>query len=318
MNNFDPNFLAWGGFLLLVLALLALDLGVFHKGHKEVGTRSALLSIGLYVLLAGAFCAAIFCFSGTEAGTQFATGYIIELTLSIDNIFVIALIMKHFMVPKQYHHSVLFWGILVAIVLRFVFIVAATGLIKEFDWVLYIFGAFLVITGIKMAAAKDEEPKLEENLIVNLCKKNLRTTENYSGGKFFVRQNLAGKSLLYATPLFVVLMVVNLIDIVFAFDSIPAIFAITTNPFIVFTSNIFAILGLRSMYFVLVNVIERFKYLKYGLAVILVLIGTKMIINHYYMEEIISTSTSLLLTAIIISASILYSLYKTKKIEQKN
>jgi len=299
----------WGGFLAIVLVLLAFDLGILHRHVKEITYRNALKTIIFYIILAICFGAGIFYFMGTRSGTEFATGYLIEMTLSIDNLFVFVLIFNHFSVPKQYQYRVLFWGVLVAIVLRFVFILAGTGLIKEFDWILYIFGAFLLYTGAKMLTHSDEEPDIENNFIINFCKRNFKVTPDYVGHKFFIREN--GKLLL--TPLFIVLMVINFIDIVFAFDSIPAIFAITLDPFIVFSSNIFAILGLRSMYFVMAKIVERFSYLRYGLALVLILIGLKMIINHYFHEDIISTSASLGLTVIIIAFSIAYSLYKTKK-----
>jgi tellurite resistance protein TerC len=309
----------WGGFLAIILVLLAFDLGILHKKSKEIGFKDALKTISFYVFLALCFGAGIYHFMGAQKGTEFFTGYLIELTLSIDNVFVFVLIFTHFAVPKQYHYKVLIWGVLVAIILRFIFIAAGTTLIHHFDWVLYVFGGFLLLTGIKMIKASDAEPDMDRNIVYKLCKKNFRVTEDYVEDKFFLRQN----GLLYVTPLFVVLMVINFVDVVFAFDSIPAIFAITTDTFIVYTSNIFAVMGLRSMYFVLANVVERFKYLKYGLSAVLILIGTKMIINHaahggHIPESLsISTLTSLVATALIIVSSILYSLYKTKGVVTK-
>jgi tellurite resistance protein TerC len=296
------------------LTLLAFDLGILHKKSKEIGFKDALRTIIFYVFLAICFCGGIFHFMGSRQGTEFATGYLIELTLSIDNVFVFALIFTHFGVPKQHQYKVLFWGVLVAIVLRFIFIALGTTLIHHFDWILYVFGAFLLFTGLKMLKASDAEPNVDNNIIFRFCKKNLKVTPEYIEDKFFSRQN----GVLFVTPLFVVLMVINFVDVVFAFDSIPAIFAITTDSFIVFTSNIFAVMGLRSMYFVLANVIERFKYLKYGLSLVLIMIGTKMILNHAADSGLvshslsISTPLSLALTALIIGVSILYSLYKTK------
>ncbi len=298
----------WGGFLVIIAFLLALDLGVFHRGNKEIKTKEAFKTILFYVFVACLFCAGLFYFVGKKAGTEFAMGYLIEMTLSVDNVFVFALVIAHFIVPKEYQYRLLYWGVLVAIILRFVFILAGTALISEFDWILYIFGAFLIFTGVKMIKSSDEEPDVENNRIISFTKKHLRTTPDYVGARFFVREN--GK--FFFTPLFVVLMVLNFVDIVFAFDSIPAIFAITTDPFIVFTSNIFAILGLRSMYFVLAIIIERFKYLKYGLSVILVFIGVKMVINHFYHRDIIPTDISLYVTLGILVTSVLYSLALTR------
>ncbi len=309
----------WGGFLAIVLTLLAFDLGILHKKNKEISYKDALKTVSFYVVLAMLFGAGVYNFLGEKSGTEFFTGYLIEMTLSVDNVFVFALIFTHFSVPKEHQYRVLFWGVLVAVVLRFAFIIAGTSLIAQFDWILYLFGAFLLFTGIKMIKASDAEPDMENNMVYKFCKKNFRSTDGFVGSKFFVREN----GLLLVTPLFIVLMVVNFVDIVFAFDSIPAIFAITRDPFIVFTSNIFAILGLRSMYFVLANVIERFKYLKYGLSMVLVLIGTKMIVNHaalhgHLSESLaISTPLSLILTALIITVSILYSLYRTKGVITK-
>lgn len=310
----EHSILVWGGFLTIVLVLLAFDLGILHKKSKEIGFKDALKTIIFYVILAICFGAGIFYFMGSQKGIEFATGYLIELTLSIDNVFVFALIFTHFAVPKQHQYKVLFWGVLVAIVLRFVFIAAGTTLIHYFDWVMYLFGAFLVFTGIKMLKASDAEPDMDNNFVFKFCKNNLRVTADYVGDKFFNREN----GILFVTPLFIVLMVINVADVVFAFDSIPAIFAITKDSFIIFTSNIFAVMGLRSMYFVLSNVIERFKYLKYGLSLVLILIGAKMVLNHaaeggLISESLsISTAASLALTAAIIIISILYSLYKTK------
>ena len=307
----------WGGFLAIVFVLLAFDLGILHKKSKEITYKSALKTVAFYVFLACCFGAGIFYFMGEQKGTEFATGYLIEMVLSIDNVFVFAIIFSHFVVPKNYQYKVLFWGVLVAIVLRFAFIAAGTTLIHHFEWVLYIFGAFLLFTGLKMIKASDAEPDMENNIVFKFCNKNMRVTPGYVGDRFFTKEN----GVLFVTPLFVVLMVINFVDVVFAFDSIPAIFAITTDTFIVFTSNIFAVMGLRSMYFVLANIIERFKYLKYGLSFVLVMIGAKMILNHAAKDEFvtqfvslptISTSTSLMWTAIIIAVSIFYSLYKTK------
>jgi len=305
----EHSIFLWGGFLLVVAVLLAFDLGILHKKNKEIGFRDASRMVGFYVFLAACFGTGIYYFIGADKGTEFFTGYLIELTLSVDNVFVFALVFAHFAVPKQYQYRVLFWGVLGAIIMRFIFIMLGTSLIKEFAWVLYLFGAFLVFTGLKMLKASSAEPDIENNIVVKFARKNFRITKDYAGDRFFTKEN----GVRYATPLFVVLLVVEFTDVVFAVDSIPAIFAVTIDPFIVFTSNIFAILGLRSMYFVLANVIQRFKYLKYGLSVLLVFIGCKMIMNHYLApQKLITTAESLIITAVIITFSIVFSLYKTR------
>jgi tellurite resistance protein TerC len=300
----------WGGFLVVVIGLLAFDLGVLHKKDKELDFKSAAKSVGFYVFLAILFGVFVYFNLGKQQGYEFAMGYLVELSLSADNVFVFSLIFTHFAVPREYRHRVLYWGIIGAIVMRFGFIMAGTTLIKQFDWIIYVFGAFLIYTGIKMVkAAGVEEHDLESNPIVKFAKKNFRITKDYVGHSFFVRQN----GVLYMTPLFLVLILIEFSDVVFAVDSIPAIFAITLDPFIVFTSNIFAILGLRSMYFLLENLVERFKYLKYGLSLLLVFIGTKMIVNHiYYPNKIIPTDISLIITLLILVVSVVYSLHKTK------
>ncbi len=300
--------LLWGAFCLLVLFLLALDLGVLHRKEKEISVKSALLTSLFYIILALIFAAGVYQYIGEQAGYEFLTGYLIEKSLSLDNIFVFVLIFNHFAVPKVYQHRVLFWGILGALFFRAVMILAGSALLAEFHGLIYVFGAFLVFTGIKMLLAADAEPDMENNKIVALMKRLLPVTDTYHGKRFFVR--IDGKR--FVTPLFVVLILVEITDIIFAVDSIPAIFAITQDPFIVFTSNVFAILGLRALYFALAAIIHRFHYLKYGLSVILVLIGSKMLINTYYHAKIIPTDVALYLTALIIAGSMALSLFKTR------
>ncbi len=298
----------WIGFNLLVLVLLALDLGVLHRKGREIGVREALmLSLG-YVVLALAFGAGVYHFLGPQAGTEYITGYLIEKSLSVDNIFVFVLVFLHFSVPRDCQHKVLFWGILGALAMRALLILAGAAIIESFHWVIYVFGAFLVFTGIKMLATVGQEPNLEENRINRFMRRHFRVTKGFEGSSFIVRRD--GVS--YITPLLIVLVLIEFTDVVFALDSIPAIFAITTDPFIVYTSNVFAILGLRALYFALVGIIHRFHYLKYGLSLVLVVVGGKMIVNAWFGEKIVPTETALLITSGIITASMLFSMFKTR------
>ncbi len=300
----------WVGFNLFVLALLALDLGVLHRGSKEITVRHALLlSLG-YVCLALIFAAGMFVFMGKTAGFQFLTGYLIEKSLSVDNIFVFVLIFTHFAVPPQYQYRVLFWGILGALVLRATLILVGAAVIEAFHWVIYLFGAFLIITGLKMLITVGQEPDIENNRIAGFMRRHFRVTDDFVGNRFMVKQN----GIWFITPLFVVLVLVEITDVVFALDSIPAIFAITTDPFIVYTSNVFAILGLRALYFALAGIIHRFHYLKYGLSVVLVIVGAKMVINAWFGTTVIPTEIALLITALIIAGSVVISMWKTRNI----
>lgn len=298
----------WLLFIASILALLALDLGVFHRKQREIKVGEALkMSFG-YLLLAGLFCAGIFHFRGADAGYQFMAGYLIEWSLSVDNIFVFVLIFSHFAVPPQYQHRVLFWGILGALLMRGTMIWAGTHLIQSFHWVVFVFGAFLVASGVKMFLAADAKPDMANNRIVRFMRGRFRVTETYEGPRFVVRR--AGK--LWITPLAIVLVLIELTDLVFALDSIPAIFAVSQDPFIVYTANVFAILGLRALYFALAGVIHRFHYLKYGLAIVLCVVGVKMILNGVYGEKFLPTEWALGITAILIVGSMLLSLAKTR------
>ena len=297
----------WLGFNIFVLILLALDLGLLHRKGKEVGIREALLlSLG-YFVLALLFGAGVYHFLGATAGVEFFTGYLLEKSLSVDNIFVFVLIFSHFSVPAQYQHRVLFWGILGALVMRAAMILTGAAIIETFHWVIYVFGAFLIFTGAKMLATINQKPDMAGNRLVRLIRRRFRVTEGYEGNRFFVRRN----GLLYLTPLMVVLVLVEVTDVIFALDSIPAIFAITTDPFIVYTSNVFAILGLRALYFALVGVIHRFHYLKYGLSLVLMVVGAKMLINAAF-GKVIPTEAALLVTALLIGGSMLVSMLKTR------
>ncbi|WP_104203684.1 TerC family protein [Billgrantia saliphila] len=300
----------WVGFNLFVVGLLALDLGVLHRGERQITVRHALwLSLG-YVVLAMIFAGGMFVFMGEAEGYQFLTGYLIEKSLSVDNIFVFVLIFSHFAVPHQYQYRVLFWGILGALVMRATLILVGAAVIDAFHWVIYLFGAFLIVTGIKMLVTVGQEPDVDNNRIVRFMRRRFRVTEGYEGNRFFVIKD----KVRYMTPLFLVLILIELTDVVFALDSIPAIFAITTDPFIVYTSNVFAILGLRALYFALAGVIHRFHYLKYGLSLVLVIVGMKMVLNAWFGTKVIPTEVALLITAVLIGGSILFSIWKTRSL----
>ncbi len=299
----DTPLWLWLGFLAFVLALLALDLGVIHRRQREIRVGEALwLSLG-YFALAGLFNAGVFHFRGPQAGYEFLTGYLIEKSLSVDNIFVFVLVFSHLMVPPLYQHRVLFWGIIGALVMRGALILLGATLIETFHWIVYLFGGFLIVTGVKMLLAGEAKPSLENNRILAFARRRLRVTEEFHGERFFVRR--AG--VLWATPLFLALLLIEFTDLVFAVDSIPAIFAVTQDPFIVFTSNVFAILGLRALYFALAGIVHRFHYLKYGLSLVLVVIGAKMIANGVFGEKVVPVEAALAVTAVLILGSILLS-----------
>ena len=298
----------WIGFNLFVLALLALDLGVFHRQAHEVGFKEAATWSGVWIALALCFNLGIWNWFGEQKAIEFLTGYLIEKSLSVDNIFVIALLFSYFAVPARYQHRVLFWGILGALVLRAIFIAAGAALLAQFHWIIYLFGAFLIVTGLKMAFTSEKGLEPEKNPVLRLVRKLMPVTDQYHGQNFFVRQN----GVRFATPLFLVLVLVEATDLIFAVDSIPAIFAVTTDPFIVYTSNVFAILGLRSLYFLLAGVMHKFVYLKLGLAAILVFVGVKMLIVGVYK---ISGVASLAIIASLLSISIGASLWKARRTE---
>jgi tellurite resistance protein TerC len=268
----------WVGFSIAVVALLVADLTIFHRKGWIVRIKQALLLSGFWILLALAFNAGVYFWQGGEAAAAFFTGYLIELFLSIDNVFVFLLIFSYFKVPPEFQHRVLFWGILGAIIMRLVFIVAGVALIHRFHWVSYIFGAFLVVTGVKMLVRRTAEVHPEKSRVVRFFKRSLTCTDGFGDGRFFVKHN----GTICATDLFIVLVFVEMTDLIFAADSIPAILAITSDPFIVYTSNIFAILGLRSLYFALAGLMRLFRYLHYGLAVILTFVGAKMLLAELY------------------------------------
>ena len=295
------NIWYWVIFNVFVLGLLALDLGVFHRRDHAVGMKEAALWTGVWISISVLFNLGIYFYAGPVPALQFLTGYLIEKSLSVDNIFVFVMLFTYFNVPAVYQHRVLFWGILGALIMRGMLIGVGAFLISQFHWVIYIFGAFLVFTGVRMAVQKDEHVEVESNGVVKLLRRVMPITQNYHGHDFFVRQ--AGR--IFATPLFVVLLIVETTDLIFALDSIPAIFAVTTDPFLVYTSNVFAILGLRSMYFLLADVVTKFRFLKLGLSAILAFVGVKMLIVDIFHIPI---AVSLVVIASILTISIVASL----------
>lgn len=304
MNN-EASF--WIIFNISILTLLVLDLFVFNKGNKVVTTKSALMWSAFWVGLAMAFNVFVYFWKGQEAAELFFTGYVIEESLSVDNLFVFMLIFSYFRVPAEYQRKVLFWGIIGALILRGLFIVLGIELIQRFDWLLYVLGFFLMYTGIKMLfSSDDDEIDPENNIILKLTNKFIRVTKTYEGDKFFTRKD----GVLYATPLFIVVLIVESTDVVFAVDSIPTILGITTDTFIVYTSNVFALLGLRSLYFALSSVMKLFHYINYGLAVILSFVGVKLLIHHWYE---INHQFALLFVVSVLAISVLASWLFPKK-----
>ncbi len=297
----------WVGFNVFVLAMLALDLGVFHRKAHIVTLKESLTWTVVWICLALVFNAGVWHYYGSQKALEFFTGYVIEKSLSVDNVFVFALLFSYFAVPQLYQHKVLFWGILGALVMRAIMIALGAALITKFAWIIYVFGGFLILTGIKMIVKREEEIHPENNPVVKWFKKLMPVTPEYRGDKFFIRE----KGILMATPLFVVLLLVEISDLIFAVDSIPAIFAVTKDPFIVYTSNVFAILGLRSLYFALAGVMDKFHYLKIGLGVVLTFVGMKMILAHTAWK--IDTMLSLVIIVLILATSVVWSLVKPKK-----
>ena len=291
----------WVGFNLFVVLMLVLDLGVFHRKEHEVKIKEALIWTCVWITLALIFNYGIYYFQGKEKALQFLSGYLIEKSLSVDNIFVFILIFSYFNVPSLYQHKVLFWGIIGALVMRVIFIFAGVALINQFHWVIYIFAAFLVFTGIKMLLQDEQKIDPDKNPVVRLFKKMFLVTDSFHGNKFFVTLNAKT----FATPLFIVVLMVEVADLIFAVDSIPAILAISQDPFIVYTSNVFAILGLRSLYFALAGMHKSFRYLKFGLSAILIFVGIKMFLSSIYPIPIL---IALIIIAVILITSIIASL----------
>jgi tellurite resistance protein TerC len=314
---FDGTIWLWIGFNIFVLVMLALDLGVFHRKAHVISIKEATIWSVVWISMALLFNLGLYFFwdkispasaySNSEAALAFFTGYLLEKSLSVDNIFVFVLIFTFFSVPAIYQHRVLFWGIIGALLMRAALIAVGAVLLKEFHWIIYLFGGFLIFTGIRMALHRNEEMHPEKNPLVKLLRRIMPVTENYEGDKFFIRR--AGK--LMATPLFLVLLLVESTDLIFAVDSIPAIFAVTNDTFIIYTSNVFAILGLRSLYFLLAGVVDKFYYLKLGLSVVLVFVGTKMMLVDIYK---IPVGLSLGVIFIILAISIAASLWRSNRL----
>jgi len=302
----------WLTFIGIVIALLAFDLGVLHKDDHEIGVRESLLLSAGYISVAVVFGAWVWWYMGAQSGMDYYTGFMIEKSLSMDNVFVIALIFSFFAIPRQYQHRVLFWGILGVIVLRAIMIGLGATLVSQFSWVLYLFGAFLIFTGIKMWIIADHMPDIANNPLLKFLKRHMRVTDGLRGNAFWVHEPdpASGKVVRFATPLLLALVLIEFVDLIFAVDSVPAIFAITTDPFIVYTSNIFAILGLRALYFALAAMIHRFKYLKYALALVLVFIGAKIFLVGITGK--IPPAISLSVTFGLIAGGVLVSLWKTR------
>lgn len=274
----EHSLLLWTVFNIFIVAMLIIDLAVFHKKEHEESIKEALIWTGVWITLALIFGVGIYYYMGSQTALDYYTGYLIEKSLSVDNIFVFLLVFTYFQVPPKYQHKVLFWGIFGALVMRFIFIFTGVALLERFHWIIYIFGAFLVFTGIKLALDKDKEVHPERNPVLKLFRKFYPTTKDYHGSRFFIRK--MGR--LFATPLFIVLIVIETTDLVFALDSIPAILAITRDEFIVYSSNAFAILGLRALYFAVSGIMRLFHYLHYGLSLILVFVGIKMLTEDFW------------------------------------
>jgi tellurite resistance protein TerC len=304
----------WLGFHAIVLVLLALDLGFLNRGAQEISIRKSLKLSAFYISLGVLFGGWVWMTLGADLGLKYLTGFVIEKSLSIDNVFVIAMIFGAFAIPRAYQYRVLFWGVLAVIVLRGLMIGVGAALVQNFGWILYVFAAFLVFTGIKMLVTKDAEHDIADNALLKWMRRHMRITPDLHGQAFFVRtrDTATGKMALTSTPLFVVLVLVNVADVIFAVDSVPAIFAITTDPFIVYTSNIFAILGLRALYFALAAMIARFAYLKYALAIVLVFIGGKIFVADMLGLAKIPPLVSLGGTLLILGTGVAYSLWKTR------
>jgi len=307
----SANSWLWIGFNVFVLAMLALDLGIFHRKAHAISIKEASIWSFVWIALAMIFNAGIYFFSGPEPALQFFTGYLIEKSLSVDNIFVFVLLFTSFSVPEAYQHRVLFWGVLGALVLRGMMIALGVVLLETFHWIIYLFGAFLLFIGIRMCLHTEAEVHPERNPLLKLVRRIVPVTRDYEGDRFMVRR--AGH--IWATPLLLVLLVIEITDLIFALDSIPAIFAVTQDPFLVYTSNVFAILGLRSLYFVFANVIGKFHYLKLGLAVVLSFVGAKLILTGIYH---ISTALSLAVIAAILAAAIVASVVRARRLAAKN
>jgi tellurite resistance protein TerC len=303
----------WFTFLGIVVLLLAFDLGILNKTDHEIGVKESLLLSALYISLGILFGGFVWFMLGAQPATEYLTAFVVEKTLALDNVFVIALIFSYFAIPRIYQHRVLFWGILGVIVLRGIMIGVGATLVAQYHWILYVFAAFLVFTGIKMLFTDDKEMDLNSNPVLKFMRKRFRVTPELHGHAFIVTQTepTTGKTSRWITPLFLALILIEIADLVFAVDSVPAVFAISTDPFIVYTSNIFAILGLRALYFALAAVLHRFHYLKYALAILLVFIGSKIFVADAMGWSKFPASWSLGITFAILAAGVVYSLWRS-------
>ncbi len=308
-----PSWL-WLGFMALVSLLLALDLGVLHRKQTEIGVRESLGLSAMYIALGLGFGGFIWAQLGAQAGQEYLTGFVVEKSLAMDNVFVIALIFSYFAIPRAYQHRVLFWGILGVIVLRAIMIGLGASLVAEFSWVLYVFAAFLVLTGVKMLTMKAKAPDLATNPVLRFVRAHFPVSDQLEGQRFFVRlpESGSGRMVIHATPLFLALVMIEVADVIFAVDSVPAIFAITTDPYVVYTSNIFAILGLRALYFALAAVLHRFAYLKQALAILLIFIGSKIFVADLLGLQKFPAEWSLGVTFAILTAGVVWSLWRTR------
>ncbi len=303
----------WLFFVGLVGVLLALDLGILNRGNREIGVGQSLKLSALYITLGTLFGSFVWWQSGAEAAKLYLTAFVVEKTLAMDNVFVIALIFGFFAIPRVYQHRVLFWGILGVIVLRGIMIGLGATLVAHYAWLLYVFAGFLIFTGIKMMITDDQHLDVSANPVLRLLKRLFRVTDGLRGSAFFVREaDATGRIATFATPLFLALVMVEIADLVFAVDSVPAVFAITTDPFIVYTSNVFAILGLRALYFALSAILYRFHYLKYALSILLIFIGSKIFVADLMGWQKFPANWSLAITLVILTAGVLFSLWKTR------
>ena len=304
----------WFTFIGLVMTLLAFDLGILNKGGEEIGVAQSLKLSAFYITLGVAFGGFVWWQLGATSAAEYMTAFVVEKTLALDNVFVIALIFTFFAIPRAYQHRVLFWGILGVIVLRGIMIGIGATLVAQYGWVLYIFAAFLIFTGIKMLVTDEKEMDLTQNPVLRFVRRRFRVTETLRGNAFFVKEAdpKTGKVASFMTPLFLALILIEIADLVFAVDSVPAVFAITTDPFVVYTSNIFAILGLRALYFALAAVLHRFHYLKYALAVLLIFIGSKVFVADLLGLAKFPPAWSLGITFAILATGILYSLWRSR------
>jgi tellurite resistance protein TerC len=304
----------WFTFVAIVVLLLAFDLGILNKTDHEIGVAESLKLSAFYITLGVAFGGFVWFQLGAQPAAEYMTAFVVEKTLALDNVFVIALIFSYFAIPRLYQHRVLFWGILGVIVLRGIMIGVGATLVAEYSWILYIFAAFLIFTGIKMLLMDDKEMDLDANPVLKFMRKRFRVTDKLHGNQFFVSlpDSKTGKAVRWMTPLFLALVLIEIADLVFAVDSVPAVFAITTDPYIVYTSNIFAILGLRALYFALAAVLHRFHYLKYALAILLVFIGSKVFVADLFGWAKFPAMWSLAITFVILALGVVYSLWRSR------